>query len=424
MSTYIASSASRSDVSSAYGYCATGDTLVIPAEEATWSSAVAITKPITIQATGATLIGGATLNYGFLTLQNISSTSLMRVTGGTFNLNGTSGGSAIGFQGLSLNQLRIDNNIFYHGTTIMEIVGCRGLIDNNYFYNGNCSIRYSSGTRTQADASWATMSAGTADALFIEANHFIYDASYDTTWNDQVIDTYNGGKLVIRYNVFDTNSLTESFSGQFYLIQTHGNAGAGAAYGYWQAAPTARRGQSVVEIYENVMSGRQLHIMATIRGSANLIYNNTISTLKTDYRPCIIYMYEEEHTAGNGFTPLRTEWPAEDQVHNTFIWGNVFDGSAQTSSNITDDSGWVEENRDYFMHRPATTGEGMTLGKSTFAGSNGGTNTYPTDGDTYPTMGSMSFTEDVENEYYGYVAYTYPHPLRGDIPYRNKMRIF
>ena len=57
---------------------------------------------------------------------------------------------------------------------------------------------------------------------------------------------------------------------------------------------------------------------------------------------------------------------------------------------------YIQKDRDYFLHRPATTGEGMSLGKETFTGLNGASSTYPTDGDTYPTEGTMEFTADIE----------------------------
>jgi len=45
---------------------------------------------------------------------------------------------------------------------------------------------------------------------------------------------------------------------------------------------------------------------------------------------------------------------------------------------------------------------------------NGASDTAPTDGVTYSNYGTMYFTADVENAYYGYTPYTYPHPLTGD----------
>lgn len=402
---------SLANVQAAFDAASYGDTIFFPENGmVTWSSHLVIDKPVTIDGSGTKLTPGSTMAYGFFYLKNFTSNELMRITGFTFDLINTSGGSAIYFYGLALTQLRIDHNTFHHGGTVMEVRGCKGVIDNNYLYNGHRTILFSAGTRTQADASWESMVAGTGDALFIEDNHFIRDSSWTGgSGSDQFIDTYNGGKLVIRYNNFDTTDLPSSFTSTCWTIQTHGSAAGGAQIGYWQADSQARRGQSIVEIYGNSMSGKRLGRLATLRGSANLVYNNSIDSFDLSTN---IFMYEEESYVSSQWSPVRIGWPAEDQVHNTFIWNNTFNGNPQTESHIISfDEDWIQKDRDYFLHRPATNGEGMTLGKEVFTGANGASGTYPTDGVTYPTAGTMIFVPDVENAYYGYTAYIYPHPL-------------
>ncbi len=391
-----------------------GDTLVVPAGSATWTESATVSKAITISGTGVTLTASGTLTNGFFRLYNLTSTDLVRITRFTFDLNDADGGSAIGFATLSLTKLRIDHNTVHHGSTAMEVVGCKGVIDNNYFYNPYRAILFSAGTRAQADASWESMAAGTGDALFIEDNHFIFDADWDSgTGNDNTIDTYNGGKLVVRYNTFDSTNIPAGFTSICWTIQIHGSAAAGTDTGYWQNEAAARRGQSVVEIYGNTMTGKNLGRLATIRGSASLVWGNSINSLTYS---TTLEMYEEECYEAQ-WVPLRTSWPAEDQVHNTFIWGNTFNGEAQAAGNISvgeESVDFIQQDRDYFLHRPATVGEGMTLGIETFTGDNGASGTNPTDGDPYPNHGTMEFTADVENAYYGYTPYTYPHPLRGE----------
>ena len=46
-----------------------------------------------------------------------------------------------------------------------------------------------------------------------------------------------------------------------------------------------------------------------------------------------------------------------------------------------------------------------------FTGKNGASNTFPTDGSTYATQGTMQFVPTGPNAYFGYVPYRYPHPL-------------
>ena len=170
--------------------------------------------------------------------------------------------------------------------------------------------------------------------------------------------------------------------------------------------------------------------MLTLRGGTAVIYNNTI-----DNASAKINFYEEEQYLTSNWSVSRTGWPAEDQVHNTFVWGNTFGGGAQEDSDVATLGGstdYIRQNYEYFTHAPATTGSGETLGKMSFwknsdcvanndphiccTGSgtgdcrNGASDSYPTDGNTYANYGTMYWTADVENEHYGYKSYTCPHP--------------
>jgi hypothetical protein len=395
--TIVATSASQADVQTAINAASAGDTVILPASgSSTWTTYCTISAAITIDGNSSTLTAGAVMTYGFFYYQSFTSTALTRITNFTFDLVNNNNGAALAFtSGLSLTNFRLDNNTFQHGGRLMELRGVKGVIDNNDFYNMSTGMLF-----------------GTSDALFVEDNNFVIDGDWNGgTTNDQFIDTNNGGKLVIRYNNFDTTALPVGFTGTCWTIQTHGNAAAGTTYGYWQAEATARRGQSVVEIYENTLNGKNITRLATLRGSANLVYNNSITSSTASP---VLHMYEEEQYESQ-FDPLRTAWPAEDQVHNSFFWGNTFNGAAQDSDDFSVAAGsvdYIQEDRDYFLHRPATLAEGMSLGIETFTGANGASGSHPTDGDPHPTEGTMQFTADVENAYYGYTAYTYPHPLR------------
>lgn len=419
MATIIADSNSRADVQTAVTAASAGDTVIVPttpSASAEWSTAVEVTKALTISGVGVTLTAGATMTYGFFNLTAFTSDDLMRITGFVFDLVNVSGGTHIYFTtGLALSKLRIDHNTFHHGGYQLEIRGCKGVVDNNSFYNGNTNILFSAGTRSQADASWESMEAGTGDALFVEDNYFTIDSNWTGTpgVHDCVIDTYQGGKLVIRYNEIDGDNLPVDWDSQYFTFTTHGSAAGGTSPAYWQENSAARRGQSVVEVYNNYIHGKYIARLFSARGSANLVHDNVITSDTYSLEDNVVYMYEEEQYETQ-WSPNRTAWPAEDQVHNTFIWNNTIAGSPQQDSQIgvgATSADYIQKNRDYFTHRPATLGEGMTLGKEVFTGANGATNTYPTDGEYYNTEGSMTFVPDVENAYYGYVPYTYPHPL-------------
>lgn len=386
-----------------------GDVVAIPAGTYTWASALRIRKPLTIagagSGTGGTkLISTPPMSEGFIDATSISSTQLLRITGIFFEMKDFSTQVGIYVHSVDMDNIRIDHNVFNYGSKAILFYNPKGLIDNNRFYNGNLTIEYSAGSVEKANASWESMEAGTADALFIEDNYFVDDASFNGAYVNERIGTFNGGKLVVRYNHFESYGLPLDVSAQ--PIMTHGSAAGGVPNGYWQIGTGARRGQSVVEIYRNIMEGRRIDFPAVLRGSANLVFENEITTVLKG--SCRFYLREEEYDGGQ-WVPARKAWPGEDQVHNTFIWNNTWNGTPMSSANIVvaPDAEKIKENRDYFLHEPRATG-----GKAIFTGKNGASGSFPTDGVTWPTLGTMVFQASGPNAYYGYVPFAYPHPLR------------
>jgi len=403
-------SGSIANVQAACNWAAAGDTILFKAGNFTWSSGLVIRKPLILQ--GADILDGGTritafdtLNAPLITFTGFSSSNLVMVTGFKFDLVNYSSSDrcAVTTKEIALANLRVCSNEFYYGYEQLHIEGAKGVVDHNTFHNPMKGISYTAGTAAQANESWANMNAGTGDALFVEDNKFIDDENYKASYSQERIGTFNGGRLVIRYNLFDCSSYTNAST--IDPIMTHGNAAAGAMGGYWQIGNGARRGQSVVEIYGNVMNGKRIDFLATLRGSANIVFSNRL--VNTFTMVPRIYLREEEYTVSQ-WNPARTNWPAEDQVHNTFIWDNTFNGKSQTNANIVigDVAEMIKEGRDFFLHAPSSSG-----GSEVFTGLNGASGSYPTDGATYPTKGTMIFTPVGPNAYYGYAPFTYPHPL-------------
>lgn len=407
--------ASITNATAAYNAASNGDTIVFPQNgSGTWASSLSISKVLFLNGNGTTLVSSTPLLNGFFYFTGLVTTDLVRVANFTFN--------AIDFSAtarclyftengtLSLTNLRVDHNNFHYGYEQIGVGGCLGVFDHNNFYNSRKAISFTAGDSLQANASWVSMAAGTSGALFIETNNFIDNANYPATYGQEKIGTYNGGKLVVRYNDFDFDNIV-NLVGTASTILTHGSAAGGlaATSGYWQEGKGARRGQSVVEVYNNNAHGPRVDYMAVFRGSANLVYNNTLDTATFQPR---IYVYEEEQYETSNWSPLRTAWPAEDQVHNTFLWNNTLrlNGVPNTGyfEVAASSTGYIQPNRDYFLHAPEASG-----GFEYFSGLNGASNTYPTDGSTYPTSGTMLFSTTGANAYYGYVPFTYPHPLTG-----------
>ncbi len=404
-------SPSLANAQAAVNAAAAGDTVVFPLNgTATWTGSLVVGKALTLNGNGTTLTAGATLTNGFITVTGFSSTALMRITGFTFNSVNLNGRGML-IQSVTLANLRVDNNTFHHGGVQVEVGGSFGVFDHNSFYNGTSSVYYTAGTRAQADASWASMAAGTAEALFFEDNQFIYDTNWQgPNEHNACFDTFNGGKIVVRYNTFTATAVPASWTGPFIAFLAHGSAAGGAGNGYWQADPAARRGQSVIEIYNNTVTAKRTDFPIYTRGSANLIHNNSFTTGTNFSNTPGINVYEEEQYEPQ-WSPLRTSWPAEDQVHNTFVWANTFtqNGGVPNPNYFTvnpSSTAFIQQDRDYFLHAPQATG-----GREVFTGANGATNTFPTDGTTYANQGTMVFVPTGPNAYFGYSPYRYPHPL-------------
>lgn len=435
--TWTAASAATTDVSDCVTAASAGDTINVPAGSATWSSAVTVSKALSIigagsGAGGTMLTASGTLDNGFFYISGVTSTALLRISGFRFEMTDLTPkyGIKMNAAAVELTNLRIDHNVFNQGLVPIDLAGATGVVDHNYFYNYRDSLYFTAGSEALATASWVSLAAGTANALFIEDNHFVIDAAYVGAYAGERIGTYNGGKLVVRYNDFDSTASPLSTTMQ--PVETHGNAAGGVANGYWQIGTGARRGQSVVEIYNNTMRGKRIDFYVKLRGSTNLVHHNAVTTsvvLTTE-----ALFQDDEYTASDTqFSPPRTIWPAEDQVFNSFVWENTLNGSPATTIEATPvNSGCtasgtpytcctgsgtgtcavIVEDREYFAHAPAATGGSESFvcnGGATAC--NGATDTYPTDDDTYPSLGTLVFTASGANAHYPYTAYQYPHPL-------------
>lgn len=417
LSNYGDGTCSLANAQVAYNAASAGDIIVFPAGSCIWSSALTIRKPLSIIGAGygvggTKLIASGVMTNGFFNVTGFTSTDkIVRISGFFFEMGNFTTKYGIIINNVTLDKLRIDNNRFNYGSYQIEVGGSKGVIDSNYFYNGNKGVSYTAGSTDQANESWEALVAGTSGALFIEDNHFIDDADFTATYSNERIGTYNGGKLVIRYNHFDSSNFP--LSSTIDPIMTHGSAAGGVANGYWQIGTGARRAQSVVEIYNNLMEGKRIDFPVIARGASNLIYNNVIKTTGGSTRR--ILLREEEYSESTNWEPLRVNWPAEDQVHNTFIWNNTDNGVQMTSTNIitVPDETKIQLNRDYFLHEPQATGGRETfVCKNGITKCNGSSNTYPTDGVKYATIGTMVFSPDGPNAFYPYTPYIYPHPLR------------
>jgi len=383
--TRTAVSCSLSDVTAAYNAASAGDTVAIPAGNCSWSSNLTISKAIALIGAGKT--STIITNNGVSPLISIDPRSdvPVRVSAIGFDNSSYVNNVAVYIYGsvseaYELSQIRIDNCKFTNGKRAITVKGwVEGVNDHNEFLNCEIAI----GLNGDNTYSWERpIAAGTGDFLFIEDNTFTIDNNFPESQYEPEQQIYHqeGARSVTRYNNFDGTTYTE---GNYHAYDIHGNQK------YYSVGNF--RGQPLVEIYENVIACHHSYRTVELRGGSILFYNNTLTTLSGS---CPSFQLSEEESWQTAFfNPLDTAWPAEDQIMNCFFWGNTRNGSPVTSfaTKSGNDLVFIQENRDYFWHAPASSG-----GKATYTGRPGG---------------AESFSSSGANAYYPYTPYTYPHPL-------------
>jgi hypothetical protein len=392
--TQTALSCSYTDVNNAVAAASDGDTVTIPSGTATWSSTLTISKAIVLSGAGlySTVITAGSSGTCIIRIQPTSNKAI-RVTGmgfvnGTYQvfIAGATNGAYV------LDQVRIDHCSFTDGKDNLTSWGwVEGLIDHNFFLNGNRDL-YVIGDN---DYAWKrTITTGTQHALFIEDNTFKQTNAGGGGLNENIYH-FGGGRTVIRYNDFDSSEYT---SYDACLIDSHGEQP------YWVGDGTSDRGQPLIEMYNNTFRYHHTYRVCYYRGGSVVMHDNQFTYVTSSVE---IVLSEEEDWQTAVWSPLRTIWPAQDQIMNSFFWNNTRNGVQITDVELanSNDTPFIQKNRDYFMHEPQSAG-----GYEYFTGTRqGGSSTPPTSSDP----GGMAFSATGANAYYPYGMYTYPHPLQG-----------
>ena len=384
-----------SDVQATVNAAQSGDTVVVPAGNFVWTNALVLSKSITLQGAGAdsTVVSrDSGITYqGELVSISPSADVPVRVTGMRFNSVHVGGGYhrlpgvAIWGTSLGLTQIRIDNCYFDAGEDAVEWnLRAYGVVDSCTFHNCTYGVvAYADG-----DYDWSRpIVYGSSNAGYVEDCTFQFDSGMPGF--DTVVDVNRGGRLVFRHCNFDLSAFPGYNFGSIWM--THGNQA------FWTGNPSSdnTRAGLLLEVYNNNITVNQGYRITYLRGGRALVYNNSFTFLNSS--PPIVTMTEEEGYDSRWFSTFRTAWPAEDQVNNSFFWGNTINGRAQAASDFamenSTDTIFFHEGRDYWLQQP---------GSSTVT--------------AYPHPGSPSSPNYPVNTYYApvtsYTAFPYPHPLR------------
>ena len=336
--TIPAASPSWADVSNAVASASSGDTITVPAGTAAWPGELQITKAISIIGAGAssTRIGGAADLIGYY-VESASSNVAFRVSGiGFTNVTGFSSVLISGNNGVQA--ARVDHCTFDGGTrAIHNWKKVWGVVDHCSFTNCNIAV----GQTGDNDAAWLRTDApGTTNCVVIETCTFGLPPG--TTLAHQIYNQ-SGARTAVRECVFIATT------GDPYFVEAHGNQN------YYTGTSADFRGTVFVEVYRNQFS---MSINNTrwmyFRGAQILCFSNVFSDLSGSTP--LMQLTEEEEWQTAFFSPLRTNWPAQDAITNSFFWGNTRAGTNLSTyllqSNTTN---LVQENRDFWMQAPNST---------------------------------------------------------------------
>ena len=373
-----AASCSQSDVQAAINSASTGDTVLVPAGNCTWTTQTAYTSSVSV--TKAIVLKGAGIDQTVIhDGTNIDERPLdinsgARVTGFTFTgmKRLPERGVAEPALGASGTNWRIDHNKFYPNVSPTEpgrgvSVEGAGVIDHNVFIDTKqgAEIYYGTGG---GDASWsAPQLLGNAKAVYMEDNTYTYSDPLDGAY-----DAYDGARYVFRYNtVSGTN------------VGHHGlDSGGFRSTHSW-------------EIYNNQFNNPNAAIWVVFasRGGSGAVFNNTVTGVYNSFGLLENYRsddsYETSWGVCNGANPIdgNTQptsqyygYPCRDQnglttnqaLSPAYQWGNVYKGGTG--------SFWVK-GYDDSSNRAAE----------------------------YHILKDRDYYDNVSKP--GYVPYVYPHPL-------------
>lgn len=467
-----AASCSAANVISAIASASPGDTVNVPSGTCTWTTpssfnpTVVLNKAITLQGQTTCTGAGATVTCTDHTIiQDNTGTqagedplsitaSNARVTGFTFTNIQASGDSKYMISTASnTTGWRIDHNKLTSNTsTTIHGIGAFGfgLIDHNLTGSLNTAVDIEgSDSRDgtyQGDYNWShSLGAGTANAVYIEANEFAFASG---VLLNGAIDCYAGGRFVSRFNDFKNTNW--------------GNHGLDST--------TNARSCLLVESYNNTYANAGTHIFqwSNFRGGVQYVFDETVSATGGSYdRYLDLRNYRADNTlyqwgqcggsnvidqntasqhgwacrdqVGRGpETAPSTDWPVNTSTPSyseasfpSYFWGNSWKGATPTSAVVfvCDNAGvcngsgdaslfQIINNRDFFYEASAfngTSGTGTGTLASRPATCTTGVAYWATDQGSWNLSGSggqgVLYVCTATNTWtLYYTPYTYPHP--------------
>jgi hypothetical protein len=357
----------QATVAAAASSASDGDVLIFPAGTASYATPVTFAKAVTLLGTPGqtTIINSSGNRYGFaFMIASSGGGKPIRITGLNFDGNQTSGG--INIAGGQKN-VRVDHCVFVNcSARAVQWQGLEayGVMDHCSFTN--CEIANSAFGAFVS--SWSTSEGpyygiGTTNGVYVEDCTVIYNSS--GTWLNGMgmpFENGQGGRICLRHSVVD-DRLAQAVE----FWDSHGNNG-------WIANGFAGTVWTVVENNNVYIQQNYLHMY--IRGGCFIMISNTINSASS--APAVGLTEEEGWSAS--FSPLKTAWPGEMQITNSWFVNNTCNGAAVRPIlwNAAD-SIFIQQGRDYFVS-------------------------------TTPPPPSGFNNPGIQGGWYGYTPLVYPHP--------------
>jgi hypothetical protein len=445
MATINAESCSYAHVSAAITAATTGDTVVVPAGSATWSSRLEITKGITLIGSGGSNVGSPPTPTTLITSGYTGTGANTDATRYLITLlpsaAAIAGNHAFRVSGFSLNCANICSAVlFRNGTTTLMT---QGRLDhcsitntsNKCVYVYGCSFGGCVDNNTISVAGLVFGAGGGGAAMWL-AHSFYFGNQYNMYFEDNTVtsaenfvDGGNGAQYCLRYNAWTYTGTSE----QSPSFDMHG------------ADPDAgNMGGFITEVYENTLVSTNNKRMngLNLRGGKGLFYNNAATTSASYGLRSYVSGEHNDSTS----TPSSDPDGNPLRVNDSYFFGNTINGTAayvelpfQSSTLYDPELGreWPLPDYDFWPHNPNFDGHTQNFGYSPL--NDPGTNcagmgvgllaARPSSG---LTVGVGYWATDVLNDdgTYGklyratssttwetfYTPYEYPHPLRGETP--------
>lgn len=344
-----AKSPAQTDVATAVVLARNGDTVIVPAGTAHWTTPVTITKFITLQGAGTTLdgVGNDTIIYCDVAGNSSLNVSLpsevpsnlaysFRLTGFEFRATpGSGGGSAYNgyetaFYGTSLpgqnplvvgctSKFRLDHcywlNTKYTSVQVKNLIGVIDhctitrpqapihIMHTNWTPPGQSTLSINGYGSWADDPYW-----GTEKFLYLEDVNLNYTGSAPVNYG---VDAYEGARYVIRHSKLSNSGFTG-----------HGSEG------------RAPRGTKQIDVYDNDISYSSLKKMSQGRSGTWLMHDNRMVNVDEGPKFQLYRLTRAEKDWGpaSGFAPI------DENSGSASIFTGTYDPATSSSTTIVDNT--------------------------------------------------------------------------------------